>query len=188
MGTSESSSYSEVFQQRVTTGTEIEFAESYAMMQQEVKSLNKKKRQVYNKMDYLTEDDVSNENITLVESDLLNIREEVFKYQDAVQDFMENYRDILEQSGVTNQWQSDLRVVVQDSKSHALQIRSRKESLCPTPRMTQMEKESLEVQKSILQIQQLSLEESKKANSTRIQTFEEDNTVMAETEQKIISW
>ena len=89
------------------------------MMQQEVRSLNKHKRQVYNNIDYLTEDDVSNENITLVESDLLNIREEVFKYQDAVQDFMENYRDILEQSGVTNQWQSDLRVVVQDSKSHA---------------------------------------------------------------------
>ena len=66
-------------------------------MQQEVRSLNKHKRQLYNKMDYLTEDDVSNENITLVESDLLNIREEVFKYQDAVQDFMENYRDILEQ-------------------------------------------------------------------------------------------
>ena len=121
-----------------------------------------------------------------IERDLEVIHQKKEKYQDSVEDFVEKYENLVVDIRGLDGWRNDVLEIAQQVKDHAKEIWRRKEQICPSSRLNQLEQNnierSLEVQELTLKVQQLTLQQKQEVNNAKKQGKVEEDLVMAETE------
>ena len=90
-------------------------------------------------------------------------------YLNGVEDFIERYKHSMHDPRMIERFKVDISVVGREVKEHAGKIRDKKEALFPINQLTASERESLEIQRATLKLQELIFEEKKDAYATRAQ-------------------
>ena len=102
------------------------------------------------------------------------------EYQDAVEDFLTKFEGSVEDN--LDAWRSDITAVATIVREHATKIRLKKESICPTPSITQ---KSLELQELTLKVQEMTLKEKQNQMVQLTQEKESNDKIMAEIEGNV---
>ena len=133
----------------------------------------------------LTEEDVCSSRVHLLEGELGEIKKLKNTYLNGVEDFIERYQHSMHDPRMIERFKVDIPVVGREVKEHAGKIRDKKEALFPINQLTASERESLEIQRATLKLQELIFEEKKDAYATRAQEKSEEDKVLAETEANL---
>ena len=136
------------------------------------------RRNLLREMSEFSVDDVCASRVPDLASDLAEIKRQKNEYQDAVEDFVEEYTGRLDDETVIEDWKKEVKDIGRRVKNHAKEIRDRREYLFPT---LPGEKKSQEIQKDILAVQQLTLQEKQKKTKLR----EDDSKFLAQTEANL---
>ena len=153
------------------------------LLKAEGKALQHLRRNLLREVDDLTEDDVAAVGKEDVLTALENIKALRNEYQNKVEDFLEDFDSELQQDPpVKAGWKNDIRIVGRIVKDHAMNIRSKKESVWPTATLSDIDKRNLEFQKASLDFQQLTLEDRQQASAAQVQDKAEESRILAETE------
>ena len=155
------------------------------MFQQGAAGLMRLRRRLVREMDEFTEEDVTTSRVTVLERDLDRIKEMKNEYQDGVEDFLEEYNELVDDVSVLVRWRADVSAIGREVKEHANRIRAKKESLSPTSQLSEMEMRSLEIQEAALKLQQLSLAEKQKSSAAKEKEKADENLILADTESNI---
>ena len=150
--------------------------------QQEAKALLNIRRSLVREMDEFLEEDVCASRIPVLERDLGEIKRMKNAYQDGVQDFLDQYTDLVDDPSVLDRWKTDVIEIGNDVKNHAKKIRDRREVLFPSVQLSVNEQRSLEIQEATLKLQELTLDEKKRSNSVKVQQKLNEDKILAETE------
>ena len=142
------------------------------------KMLRDARRNLLREMSEFSVDDVCASRVPDLASDLAEIKRQKNEYQDAVEDFVEEYTGRLDDETVIEDWKKEVKDIGRRVKNHAKEIRDRREYLFPT---LPGEKKSQEIQKDILAVQQLTLQEKQKKTKLR----EDDSKFLAQTEANL---
>ena len=185
-------SYPEVFRSKIPPSVQVEQQEEdqswqigedqsiMDMFQDEAKELMKVRRRLVRRMDEFVEDDINTSRISVMERDLDRISDMKDNYQDGVEDFIDRYRDIIDEPSVLVRWTQDVSAIGQEVKAHADKIRTKAAVVMST------NSRSLEIQEAALKIQELSLKEQQVANSDRAREKAEEGIMLADTEANLL--
>ena len=173
-------STAEVFEQNQLPQTSISHTMETAtdVFRKKQKMLRDARRKLLREMDEFSVDDVCTSRLPDLASDLAEIKRQKNEYQDAVDDFVEEYSGRLDDETVIDDWKREVKDIGRRVKQHAKEIRDRREQLFPT---LTGEKKSQEIQKDILAVQQLTLQEKQKKSKLR----EDDSKFLAKTEANL---
>jgi hypothetical protein len=153
------------------------------MVRQEGKALESLRRRLLLEMEDLTESDVSTSRVHRLELDLADIKTLRNQYQDGVLDFIEEYKSELEEDPIVLQeWRADVSAVGLIVKRHADTIRTKKESLFPSPQLSDMDRQTLEFYRATMEFQKLSLQDQRNIHADQQQNKYEESRILAETE------
>ena len=132
-------------------------------------------------MDELDEEDVNpNTDIAGISDNIKKLRS---NYLNRIGDFLEDYAVELEQDIVVkNAWKDEIPYMTRRVKQYLTMLRTKKESFYPTPQLSDMEKQTMEVNRSTMQFHQLSLDQMQKTNNTQVVDKAAQDRILAETE------
>ena len=156
--------------------------EEARIMKEEAKVLQGLRRRLVREMKEFPEEDICTHRITVMERDLNVIKEMKNVYQDAVEDFIDKFRERLEEdSSVLASWVNDVPAIAQEVRTHANKLRAKKESLFQNQHMSTHQR-SLEIQEASLKLQELTLQEKKDSTAAKEKEKAAEDLVLAETE------
>ena len=156
--------------------------EEARIIKEEAKVLQSLRRRLVREMKEFPEEDICTHRITVMERDLNVIKEIKNVYQDAVEDFIDKFRERLEEdSSVLASWVNDVSAIAQEVRTHANKLRAKKESLFQNQHMSTHQR-SLEIQEASLKLQELTLQEKKDSTATKEKEKAAEDLVLAETE------
>ena len=109
-----------------------------------------------------------------MELDLADIKSLRNQYQDGVLDFIEEFKSELEEYlPVLQEWRADVS---------AVGLIVKKESLFPSPQLSDMDRQTLEIHRATMEFQQQSLQDQRSIHADQPQNKSEDSRILAETE------
>ena len=156
-----------------------------SQQQEDARVLLSRRRLLIREMDEFTEDDVCSSRLPVLERDLSEIKKLKNEYQDHVEDYIENYKDLIEDTEGLERWKSDIKEVGKMVKIHARKIRDKKESLFPTPVLDHHEQRRMELQEQAVKFQELTLQEKKRKHTIQQQEKNREAEVLEETEANL---
>ena len=131
----------------------------------------------------LTTDLVTLQRVPVIEEELASIKVMRDDYQDAIEDYLLDFSSELEQDPAeAERFRQDITTAGRKVEHHANEIRAKKESLCPTPQLSQMDRSTLEYYQSNMEFQQLNLKEKQQAAAVQERDKSEESRILAETE------
>ena len=148
-------------------------------------ALKRLRRTLVREMNDLSEEDLSTSRITVLERDLDRIRDLRNQYQDGIEDFLDEYRDIINDPSVEQQWMNEVTDIGRLVKDHANRLRTKKEQLHPTVFFSEAEKKNIELQEKSLKLKEQSLQEKQKVIASQQQDKENESLIMTKTESNL---
>ena len=151
------------------------------IIKKEGRALTHLGRDLKNVMDEVCEEDVTaNTDIDGISDNIKKLRS---VYLNGVEDFLEDYAVQLEQDIVVkNAWKDDIPYMTRRVKQYLTMLRTKKENLYPTPQLSDLDRQTMEVNKSTMQFHQLSLDQMQKTSNTQVADKTKQSEIMAETE------
>ena len=109
------------------------------------------------------------------------------EYQDGVEDFLEEFENQYEyDQNVLDRFRDEPARVSRLVKAHANRLRTRKEYLYPTPRLSDMERKSLDLKERSVKVKEIGLKEKQEASVASLQDKEAENLLLAQTEANLL--
>ena len=141
------------------------------------------KRLLLREIDDFPNEQLSTARILVLESELDKIRSLRNDYQDIVEDFVEEFEHEFDDPTVLARYRAEPAAVGKLVRDHANMLRAHKETLMPTPGLSDMDRKSLALKEKSINLKELRLQGEQDALATQVREKEEDARVLAETEQ-----
>ena len=140
------------------------------------------KRLLLREIDDFPKEQLSTARILVLESELDKIRSLRNDYQDIVEDFVEEFEHEFDDPTVLARYRAEPAAVGKLVRDHANMLRAHKETLMPTPGLSDMDRKSLALKEKSVNLKELRLQGEQDALATQVREKEDEARVLAETE------
>ena len=154
--------------------------------EQDAKVLLHARKLLERDIDEFPVDEVCASRLSVLERDLSEIKKLKNKYQDLIEDYIEKYSGNVDDDEGLERWKREIVEIGRYVSRHARQIRDRREQLFPTMLHADIEKESIETQKKLVELKELSIKEKQNIQAASKQEKRAESLLLSDTEANIV--